>query len=108
MCCILGYSYEESCYLGLLYCDFPLRSVLYPVYCLPGTVLTIISLSLFAGFGDECKIQQEVIAGTLLCVVPYRAGDVTCCWNTPQDKDGPVNLLLWERKINQVNKELLS
>ncbi len=101
MCCILGYTAEEFCYIGLVYCDFPLRSLLYPIYVIPGCLLGVLSILIC----DDLVKEKEKIADTLICVYPYRAGDLCCCWNTPQDKNGPVNLLLWERKINRINKE---
>jgi hypothetical protein len=107
MCCILGYTAEESCYLGLIYCDFPLRAILYPLYCTAGMIMGL-SFMICEDALAECGMNAKKIADIFVCVYPYRSPDICCCWNTPQDEEGPVNLLLWERKINQSNKELLS
>ena len=109
MCCILGYTAEESCYLGLVYCDFPLRAILYPLYCTAGLVMGFSFMFCEDALAEfDINISAKKIVDTFVCVYPYRAPDICCCWNTPQDEAGPVNLLLWERKINQANKELLS
>ena len=113
MCCILGYTAEESCYLGLVYCDFPLRAILYPLYCPAGFVMCFPFVLCEDALDDalaefDINISAQKIADTFMCRYPYRTLDPCCCWNTPQDEAGPVNLLLWERKFNQANKELLS
>jgi len=110
MCCILGnYTIEECFYLGLVRCDFPIRFILYPVYSIPAGVLAFSYIVVCGVVSDVfCGVNAEKVAETITCIRPYRSFDMCCCCNTPRDEYGPVNLLLWERKISQANKELLS